>query len=190
MSLKCASTLLTLSLLPAQALLAETRANLNGQFVVAGAMTESPCMIDMASDFQEIALGPLSSASLQKPGDQGQEVEFTFKLRHCIVSGTRLQNGESDVASLGRDLPVMRMEFVSVMDPVNHELVQLRGIKGVGLRLKDSRSRSVQLGQLTPPQFLNSGQNILKYTAVVERTSENLVAGPFQATVDFKIHYY
>lgn len=187
------STILVLGLLPVQMVMAKIPDNgleTQGLIFVAGAMTESPCMLGMVSDFQEVDLGPLSNANLQKPGDQGAPVEFTFNLRYCFVSGSHLTKSGNGVASSSMNFPVMYTEFVSAMDPGSQNLIQVRGIKGIGLRLKDAEGHPIRLGQLNPPQFLHRGPNIVKYTAVVERTSDNLIPGPFQATVDFKIHYY
>ncbi|MGK7286079.1 fimbrial protein [Buttiauxella agrestis] len=161
-----------------------------GELKIDGVMTESPCMLDMVSNFQEIELGAINNAQLRKPGDQGQRVEFDFTLRHCISSASRLVNQISGTVSGASDQSVMYMEFVSVNDGTNPDLIQVKGVHGIGLRLKDSRYHVVHLGEFTSPTFLNNGQNTLKYSATIERTSEKLVLGPFHATVDFKIHYY
>ncbi|OAT31259.1 MrfE family protein [Buttiauxella brennerae ATCC 51605] len=162
----------------------------HGQINVDGIMTESPCMLDMVSDFQEIELGVINNAQLRKPGDQGPRVEFDLTLRHCLSSDSRLTNQSNGTVSGASDQPVMYMEFVSANDGTNPDLIQVKGIHGVGLRLKDDRYHVVHLGEFTAPLFLNSGQNMLKYNIAIERTSEKLVLGPFHAMVDFKIHYY
>lgn len=191
----CAGVFLAIVLSFAVPLRAEEIDNWNvegehGQLEVSGTMTDSPCMMDMSSSFQEVDLGKINNAQLRKPGDEGPKAKFTFMLRHCIASDARLLNQQNGTVTGASDQPVMYVEFVSESDRYNPDLIQIKGIHGLGLRLKDEHNRAVHLGQLSAPQYLDGGQNLLRYSIALERTSEKLVLGPFHATVDFKIHYY
>lgn len=195
MTVDCAGAFFAITLLFVAPLRAEVIDNWNvegehGQLEVSGSMTDSPCMMDMSSSFQEVDLGEINNAQLRKPGDEGPNAEFTFMLRHCIASDSRLLNQQNGTVTGSSDQPVMYVEFVSESDRYNPELIQIKGIHGLGLRLKDEHNRAVHLGQLSAPQYLDGGQNLLRYSIALERTSEKLVLGPFHATVDFRIHYY
>ncbi|MDX6910594.1 fimbrial protein [Hafnia paralvei] len=195
MTVDCAGTFFAITLLFVAPLRAEVIDNWNvegehGQLEVSGTMTDSPCMMDMSSSFQEMDLGKINNAQLRKPGDKGPKAEFTFMLRHCIASDSRLLNQQNGTVTGSSDQPVMYVEFVSESDRYNPDLIQIKGIHGLGLRLKDEHNRAVHIGQLSAPQYLDGGQNLLRYSIALERTSEKLVLGPFHATVDFKIHYY
>ncbi|MFJ3458585.1 fimbrial protein [Scandinavium goeteborgense] len=162
----------------------------HGLLKVSGAMTDSPCMMDMMSKFQEVDLGKVNNAQLHRPGDEGPKTELRFILRHCISTDSRLLSLQNGSVSSSRNQPLMYVEFASESDRYNPDLIQIKGIHGIGLRLKDEYNRTLHLGQVSAPQYLDRGQNILRYSIAIERTSDKLVLGPFHATMDFKISYY
>ncbi|MFU2316897.1 fimbrial protein [Rahnella sp. PCH160] len=163
---------------------------MHGELNISGIMTEAPCAMDMTSNFQEIELGNLNNSQFIKPGDQGKKIDLIFKLHHCIVSQSRLQNLRSGAVSWSSDQPLLYMEFVSKRSDVNPDLVELKGVRGLGLRIFDENLHAIPLGKFSAPHFLNSGQNILKYSVAFERTAEKVTFAPFQATIDFRMYYY
>ena len=161
----------------------------HGVLHVRGALTESACRLDMTTARQTVELGEIGTGRLRNFGDRGTPVAVTLRLYDCLNSGSRnldLRNGNLIWDNVQ---PAVSVGFVAPADVNNPSLVSVRGASGLGLRLTDAAHRDVRLGSQGVPLLLTPGQNELTYYVVPERTSAPLIAGAYQAHVDFWLHY-
>lgn len=161
----------------------------NGTLYVHGALTESTCRLDMTSLRQDIELGDSSTGRLQSVGDRGEPVGFELKLTDCLSSPAGSPDIRTGSTVWADNQPAITVSFRATRDADNPQLVKAHGVTGLGLRLQDSAGQDVRLGSRGKPLFLTPGQNNLRYTVTPERTAANLVAGYYQATVDFRLSY-
>ncbi|MEI9743871.1 fimbrial protein [Enterobacter ludwigii] len=161
----------------------------NGSLYVHGALIESACRLEMTSSRQDIALADTSTGRLQKVGERGEPVGFELRLTDCIRSPARSTDVRSGGMLWSANQPAVTVTFLATGDENNPQLVKAHGVSGLGLRLLDTEGEDVRLGSRGKPLILTPGQNTLRYTVVPERTSANLVAGYYLATVDFHLSY-
>lgn len=160
----------------------------HGILHVAGTMTESACRLDMASVDQTIEIGNVGSGELRHPGYRAAPVAVKFILRDCIRHETFSRDILGGV-SWSTTQPTISVTFTGIADADNPQLIQVRGASGMGLRLTDSSHHNVTLGQLSPPQFLSPGSEMLTYYVVPERTASPFAGGAFSANVNFRLNY-
>lgn len=161
----------------------------NGTLYVHGALTESTCRLDMTSSRQDIALGESSTGELLSVGARGEPVGFELKLADCLRSPAGSHDIRTGSTVWADNQPAVTVSFQATRDANNPQLVKAHGVTGVGLRLLDNEGQDVRLGSRGKPMFLTPGQNSLRYTVTPERTSANLMAGYYQATVNFRLSY-
>ncbi|WP_063832178.1 fimbrial protein [Pseudomonas sp. PH1b] len=156
---------------------------------VSGALMESACHLDMSSAYQEVWLGELGTASLQRLGDQGTPVAVHLRLSGCLRTqgGSREGPGGSLVWSTIE--PVMGLRLTAVADSANPQLVKVSGAGGFGLRVTDQRKRHIRLAGPRHSWFVSPGSDLLTYYVIPERTAEPLVPGHFHASLNFHLSY-
>ncbi|MGB8666255.1 MAG: fimbrial protein [Serratia inhibens] len=161
----------------------------SGQLWVHGALTESACRLDMASAYQDVNLGDVGTGRLLNVGDRGTPVAVQLHLRDCLRMSGGSQDGRTGNLVWSASQPAVSLSFIAPMDPDTPGLVQVRGAKGIGLRLLDEQLRDIRLGERGPKQLLTPGLATLTYTIAPERTAAPLQAGAYRATVDFRLSY-
>lgn len=161
----------------------------HGEIQVRGALTEGVCRLDMISRWQDVELGAMSTIELQHPGDRTAPVTFLIRLKDCTRKGGSLVDKRTGSLAWDAIQPVLSVRFHAQADADNPELVDLIGVKGIGLRLTDFRGLDVRLGEQGPAQFISPEQDELVYNVSVERTSAPLTAGEYYATVNFALEY-
>lgn len=189
---KLAGLILILSMLPAGATSIDNGKvdGAHGTLHVRGALTESACRLDMASSRQTVDLGEISTRWLLHMGDRGTPVKIAIRLRDCLPSGAHHRDGRTGNVLWDPEQPAATFEFLAPADDDNPELIAVRGgVSGLALRLTDSAHRDVRLGSRGAPLLLTPGQNELIYYVVPERTRSPLLAGAFQAQVNFRLNY-
>ncbi|AYO39786.1 fimbrial protein [Serratia sp. P2ACOL2] len=161
----------------------------SGQLWVHGALTESACRLDMESAYQDVNLGDVGTGRLQNVGDRGTPVAVQLHLRDCLRMSGGSQDSRTGNLTWSASQPVVSVSFIAPTDPDSPGLVQVRGAKGIGLRLLDEQLRDVRLGEPGPSQWVTPGLATLTYTIAPERTAAPLQAGAYRATVDFRLNY-
>jgi type 1 fimbria pilin len=161
----------------------------NGTLYVHGALTESACRLEMTSAHQDIVLGAVGTGRLQTVGARGEPVRFELRLEDCLRSSASSRDVLTGGLSWADNQPSVVVSFNSTRDTENPQLVKAQGVSGLGLRLENAQGEDVRLGSRGKPLLLIPGQNALSYTVTPERTSANLMAGSYQAVVDFHLSY-
>lgn len=161
----------------------------SGVLQIRGAMTESACRLEMDSARQDIRLGTVGTGRLQQLGDRGDPVVFELRLRDCLRSFAGAREDRSGALSWAANQPAVTISFSAPADADNPQLVKLRGVSGIGLRLTDRADRDVRLGGRGAPLLLTPGSHSLAYRVATERTQAPLSAGVYVAMVDFRLNY-
>lgn len=160
-----------------------------GTLHITGALTQGACRLEMQSAWQQIDLGTLVTGDFTSVGQRGEAIPFQLILRDCLLTGGRLQDAIKRGTTWESKQPVVSVSFVAPADPHSPELASVNGAQGIGLRLLDSRQHNVRLGNRSEPLFVAPYHDVLTWYVVPERTSAPLVAGPFTATVNFRLNY-
>lgn len=161
----------------------------NGVLRVQGALTESACRLEMASAWQEIALGEIGTGRLRHLGARGTPIAVHLQLQDCLPGPASNRDRRTGNRLWSPNQPAVSVSFVAPADADNPQLVKVQGAKGLALRLTDSLGRDVRLGSRGAPLWLTPGLNTLTYTVTPERTSAPLVAGAYWVQVNFRLHY-
>ncbi|OKB68824.1 fimbrial protein [Serratia marcescens] len=161
----------------------------NGTLYVHGALTESACRLEMASAWQDIALGETGTGRLQTVGGRGEPVRFELRLADCLRSPAGSRDLRTGGLIWANDQPAVTVSFNAVRDADNPQLVKAQGVTGLGLRLQDGLGRDARLGSRGAPLLLTPGQDTLSYTVTPERTPAGLAAGSYWARVNFHLSY-
>lgn len=161
----------------------------NGVLHVRGELTESACRLDMQSVRQDVWLGRIGTGRLRRVGDRGTPVAVRLTLRDCLRSASRNRDARTGNLLWSASQPAVSVSFVAPADADNPQLVSVRGVSGLALRLTDEAQRDVHLGSRGAPLLLTPGQNELTYTVTPERTGAFLQPGAYWAQVDFRLDY-
>jgi type 1 fimbria pilin len=161
----------------------------HGELHVYGEFVEGSCRVDMVSQTQEIDLGEISTQALRRVGDRGEPIAFTIRLRNCVRTGGHMLNARSGNAVWDPIQPVASITFLAPADADSPQLVQVKGVTGLGLRITDGGGRDVYLGDRSAPQFVTPASDALVYHVQPERTPAPLTPGKWQATVGFRLNY-
>ncbi|MBH3093044.1 fimbrial protein [Serratia ureilytica] len=161
----------------------------NGVLEIRGALTESACRLEMDSARQDVWLGDVATGRLTQLGDRSTPVIVQLRLRDCLRSPAANRDERSGAVSWAADQPAVRVSFSAPADTDNPQLVKLRGVSGLGLRLLDVAGEDVRLGSRGKPLWLTPGSSVLSYSLMAERTAAALSAGSYWALVDFKMSY-
>lgn len=161
----------------------------HGELHVYGALTEGACRLDMASTFQQVEVGETPNARLRRVGNLGTPVTFRLQLRDCVRLGGRQRDLRTGSTTWDALQPVMQVSFVAPADVDTPGLVQVKGVSGIGLRIRDSQGRDIRLGDRGGPQFVTPANDALVYTVTPERTKAPLTTGSYRAVMDFRLNY-
>lgn len=161
----------------------------DGMLYVYGALTESACRLEMGSARQDIALGDIGTGRLQTVGSRGQPVHFELRLEDCLYTPAGSRDMRTGALTWADNQPAVTVSFRATRDADNPELVKVKGVEGLGLRLATEHGEDVRLGSRGKPLLLVPGQTTLNYTVTPERTATNLIAGSYRAVVDFYLSY-
>lgn len=117
-----------------------------------GAITETPCSLDAASDKQEVPLGHIAAHSLENNG-QSPSQQFQFQLKDCDVS----------------TMSHVSVTFTGTPDSHDSSLLALGGgaASGAGIAIAYGDSQ-VKLGEATAKQALVDGSNTLQFAAYLK----------------------
>lgn len=161
----------------------------NGTLYVHGALTESACRLDMTSAHQDVALGEVGTGRLRTIGARGEPVRVELRLSDCLRSPAGSRDERTGGLTWADNQPAVTVSFNATRDADNPQLVKAQGVSGLGLRLENAQGEDVRLGSRGKPLLLMPGQNTLSYTVTPERTAVPLMAGSYQAVVDFYLSY-
>lgn len=161
----------------------------NGVLRVQGALTESACRLEMASAWQDIALGDLGTGRLRHLGARGTPIAVHLQLQDCLPGPASNRGHRTGSRLWSPNQPAVSVSFVAPADADNPQLIKVQGAEGLALHLTDSLGRDVRLGSRGAPLWLTPGLNMLTYTVTPERTSAPLMAGAYWAQVNFRLHY-
>ena len=160
-----------------------------GVLHVYGSLTESPCRLEMDSAWQAVSLGNTASARLQKAGDEGAPVAFVLRLRDCRALAARSRDERSGNLLWSRSQPAVAVRFIAAADDDSPQLMAVRGVSGMALRLRDARGRDVSPGRRGRAVLLVPGQDTLRYTLSAERTRAPLRAGAWHVLINVGMEY-
>ncbi|WP_447873269.1 fimbrial protein [Serratia fonticola] len=161
----------------------------NGTLYVQGSLTESACRLEMESARQDIAIGDVGTGSLQTVGARGEPVRFTLRLADCLRGPAGSRDSRNGGLTWADNQPAVTVSFTATRDADNPQLVKAQGVSGLGLRLENDQGEDVRLGSRGKPLLMTPGQNTLSYKVTPERTPASLIAGSYQAVVDFHLSY-
>jgi type 1 fimbria pilin len=162
---------------------------LHGTLHIHGLLAVAPCVLEMNTQEQSVDMGSTSITQLHRVGDRGDPVSFAIKLRDCLHSSGQQLDERTVVKTWANDQPVVSITFLGPANNDNPQLVQIKGVEGVGLRITDSLNRDIRLGSRGPVQRLEPGDNELVYYATPERTKATLKKGRYFARVNFSLNY-
>ncbi|EKY3199108.1 type 1 fimbrial protein [Cronobacter turicensis] len=160
-----------------------------GVLYVHGQLQENTCRMDMDSAWQEVDLGSTSRASVNLTGKTGNPVTVKIYLHDCPELSTWSTNITPITTTVSAIQPNYKARFTGVSDDYNPELIKVAGASGVGLRLRDSRGKSVILGRSSDAVLLNPGQNLVTFTLQAERNGAAFVPGPYHSVINFSMMY-
>mgnify|MGYP000353698313 CR=1 FL=1 len=183
-------TLLTAVMVPAaHAIDSQNVWGASGTLHMQGSVITSACGLEMESTRQEIWLGETPTASFQRPGDQGVPVTFQLHLTDCQSTGSTSRDIISGAMDWSDVQPSVSAGFYAAHDADTPAYIQVTGIKGMALKLEDSRGKTVPIGIRSAPVLLSPGDNVLTYKLIPVRTEASLKAGSYSATVNFRLFY-
>ncbi|EJJ0545841.1 fimbrial protein [Cronobacter sakazakii] len=160
-----------------------------GTLYVHGALRENTCRLEMDSAWQDIDLGNITRADVNLVGKMTKPIPVTLYLRDCPEIPTRSANITPLTHTRSTQQPAYQARFLAATDTLRPELIKVTGASGIGLRLKDSRGQTVNMGQQGDTVLLNPGQDSVTYTLQVERTNAPLVPGSYHALIHFSMMY-
>lgn len=161
----------------------------NGMIYVHGILTESACRLDMASAYQDVSLGSVTTSELRQAGDETAPIVMQIKVHDCIrQSGTRVDPRKGTLL-WGDQQPIVSISFVAPANEDNPKLVAITGASGFGLKLMDSQRRQIKPGNRSMPLFLSPGENQLTYYLSAQRTAAPISPGAWQSRVNFRLNY-
>lgn len=152
-------------------------------------MQEPACRVAMASHWQHVVLPPISTDTLQRPGDSAEPTRFYLRLEGCLRSAGNVADSQNNTMIWSDWQPIATLTFSGVADAATPSLFKANGVEGIGLRLRDAAGHVLLPGVKSHPQFLTTGDDVLYFSLAAERTSASLQAGNYNATLDFQIHY-
>lgn len=160
-----------------------------GTLHVTGALSQGACRLEMESAYQQVQLGTIVTGDLARVGQRGEATPFQLILRDCLLSGGRQRDSLTQGSVWDSRQPVVSVSFIAPADTASPDLVKVDGAQGIGLRLLDSRMRDVRLGSRSEPRFIAPYHDALTWYVLPERTVAPLVAGAFNATLNFRLNY-
>ena len=167
----------------------------NGVVHFRGAVMASPCILDSASQEQDIAMGDISARQFHQAGDQSKQVTFVVKMKDCLTGAYEyhrdlpgeMTGNRNRVYTTGEQ--VISLSFSGETDDVNPDLLKVQGVRGLGLRLMDHNGKPLSLNQTHNPYLLPSGDSNLTFIAALESTQKYTGAGSYYGMVRLMLEY-
>lgn len=147
----------------------------HGTVTFTGSIIDAPCSIAPESIDQIVDLGQVSQAAL-KDGGTSNPVPFNIKLEQC------------DTATL----QTVQATFTGAASSGNPDLLGITGTaKGASIAITNGAGDVIVLGQPSPAQTLQDGNNTLAFSAYLQGdgASATIVPGSFQSVTDFTLSY-
>lgn len=166
--------------------------NVDGQhgiLRVRGSLTDSPCRLVMESQEQTIELGTVGVGELPAVGSEGRSVPFQLELTDCLAVANARMDRQTGQMPWSVDQPGVSVRFLTSDVDGTGRYVQLHGISGIGLVIKDSEGQPLTLGQYSSPRLLPVGQSVLNYTVTPVRVASVLSPGAFYAVMGVQLSY-
>lgn len=160
-----------------------------GELYVYGDLQENTCRMTMDSVWQEVNLGSTPRADVNMVGKSARPVTVTIYLHDCPELAHWSTNITPLTETASSMQPPYKARFVAVSDNENPALIKVNGASGIGLRLKDSRGKTIKFSRLSDAMLLNPGQDQITFTLTPERTSAPFKAGPYHALINFSMLY-
>jgi type 1 fimbria pilin len=160
-----------------------------GQLYVHGDLQENTCRMEMDSAWQEVDLGSTARAEVNLVGRAAKPVTVKLYLHDCPELGNWSTNITPLTETVSTIQPPYRARFVAVSDASNPDLIAVTGASGIGLRLRDSRGKTMMLSRTGDTMLLNPGQDVVVFTLAPERTNAPFIAGPYHAVINFSLIY-
>ncbi|EOC0416708.1 type 1 fimbrial protein [Cronobacter malonaticus] len=160
-----------------------------GALYVHGVLQDNTCRMDMDSAWQEVDLGTASRGDFNLVGKAARPVTVKIYLRDCpeLVSWSTNITPMTTTASTLQ--PSYKARFTGVADELNPELIKVTGASGIGLRLRDSRGKSVVLSRTGDTVLLSPGQDQVAFTLAAERNGAVFTPGPYHSVINFSMIY-
>lgn len=160
----------------------------HGVLVVRGSLTENPCTLSMNSDYQEINIGNISFADLNRI-KSNKRFPFTIELVDCLDTSTRLFNYDTGRSAWNSSQPGLKVRFIATADNYQNDIISVTGVKGMGLKITDKNGSAMALNKNSEPLLVERNKNTLIYYVSPVKTSDELTAGSFFALMNFEINY-
>lgn len=168
----------------------------NGVVHFHGAVLTSPCILANESQEQDVDMGEVSARSFRQEGSRSKRVIFVVNLKGCLAGAHESHEdipGKMtgiNVRSYTTDERVISLTFAGESDGANPDLLMvLGGVRGLGLRLMDSKGTPLFLNQTQHPYLLFPGDNTLTFMAALESTQKYVGAGSYYGMVRLMMEY-
>nr|WP_314425844.1 fimbrial protein [uncultured Erwinia sp.] len=168
----------------------------NGVVHFHGSVLTSPCILASDSQEQDIDMGEVSARLFHQAGDRSQRVIFAIRMKDCLagahgfVDDVPGQMTGTNVRTYISDERVISLTFAGEPDVANPDLLMVRGgVRGLGLRLMDSKGNVLPLNQTQRPYLLTPGDNTLSFMASLESTQRYVGAGSYYGMVRLMMEY-
>lgn len=157
-----------------------------------GGLLSSPCTLAPESQEQSVDLGDVSARHFKQAGDRSEPVVFNLRLEDCLLgAGGRYESldGQETARYLHGEQAVT-VTLLGDSDSANRELLHLSGdIRGVGLRLLNSKGAPLALNKPIDSQVLQPGDNTLQFSASLESTKKYVAASSFNSVLHVQLNY-
>ena len=147
----------------------------HGTVTFTGSIIDSPCSIAPESVDQIVDLGQVSNVAL-KDGGTSTPVPFNIKLEQCDTT----------------TLKTVQATFTGAASAGNPDLLGITGTaKGASIAITNGAGEVIVLGQASPAQTLQNGNNTLAFSAYLQGdgASATIIPGSFQSVTDFTLSY-
>ncbi|MGA4620914.1 fimbrial protein [Citrobacter meridianamericanus] len=162
----------------------------HGTLNVIGELVEGACWIDNGSVYQQIELGEVNFAELADENANIQPRRFFIALRDCIYYSGDMRDARNGNLTTNSMQPIVKISFATVQEQEQKNVIEVEGMaQGISLRLSDSQYRPVYLNDNNRLYVINSINDKLIYNVQVVRNNHKLIAGPYRATLNFKLDY-
>ena len=145
----------------------------HGTVTFTGSIIDSPCSIDPDTIDQTVNLGQVSSVALEDSGTS-EPKNFEIRLEGCSLSTAK----------------TVTTTFTGA-EGANGLLGMTGTAKGASIAITDGASNVIKLGEPTPAQTLQDGNNTLLFSAYLkgDGASAAIVPGDFTSIADFTLNY-
>lgn len=149
----------------------------DGTVKFTGEIVDSPCVLSVDSQNQEVVLGQVQKSVFAAVGDKSPAKPFEIKLEDCDTTTMKKAN----------------VSFTGVGDADKSDLISVSteagAAKGVGIGIYDNSNILVALNGGKASVDLKTGQTVLYFTANYVSTLATVTTGYGNAQVDFNLSY-